>query len=338
MIDVGVKELTGESSTADAWGSLVPDYAPGDKVAIKVNINNNGTDNYIDALPHPVNGIIVGLMSTGVLENDIYVMEPSRVFPTKIGDPILGLYSDVLIWDTWWGGTYGHKVSYSSTDPSLTVTHAHPDLSDSKLPDQMADVKYLINIPIIKGHPGGAGITLTFKNNFGFLKEISKLHPYCYIENPDYSYDMNPLHDIYLNSHIRDKTILIIGDAIFGHRFSNTGIPEVWNTFDGEFPKSIFVSNDPVAIDSVMFDFSTAEFTKPIEAQEYLHRAVELGLGTHDHWDNPIDKQYALIDFIQRDLSSTGRLDVDRIIKDHKDNNATEQDVKDTISDYMTQP
>ncbi len=339
MVERGIKELTGLSSSISAWQQIIPNYSVGKKIAIKININNSGSDTYIDALPQPVNAVIAGLRSMGVEESDIYVMEPSRVFPATIGDPILSLYPDTYIWDVYWGRTYGHGVSYTSGDPLLTIRHGlYPSLTDSKLPDQLGDATYLINIPILKGHPGSAEITLTFKNNFGFFESgsnISKFHQYCYPGNGNYSYNDNPLIDIYQNTHIKDKTVLILGDALFAHRTSNTGVPEVWNTFGGEFPNSLFFSTDPVAIDSVMWDFSNDEYTKVSDGQLYLHRAMELGLGTHEHWNNPTDKEYANIDFRKFDISAVSRLDIDRKVKDFKAENTTEQEVKDVIDEYM---
>jgi uncharacterized protein (DUF362 family) len=291
MIENGIIELTGRSSAVLAWRRIIPNYSQGKKIGIKININNGGNDNHIDALPAPVNAVIAGLKSIGVAESDIYILEPSRGIPTRIADPILSRYPNVVLWGY-------SEVTYSSPDPSLIIIHSHPTLSDSKLPDQLRELTYLINMPIIKGH-GGAGITLTFKNNFGFFQDanIGKFHPYTFLSGSQFTYDRNPLVDIYLNQHIRDKTVLIIGDALFGHRISNAGIPEVWNTFGGEFPNSIFLSTDPVAIDSVMFDFLNAEYPKPAESQLHLERAAEMGLGTHDHWNNPSDKRYSRIDF-----------------------------------------
>jgi len=40
MVDRGVMELTGAPSLAQAWRILVPNYAPGKAIAIKVNFNN----------------------------------------------------------------------------------------------------------------------------------------------------------------------------------------------------------------------------------------------------------------------------------------------------------
>jgi hypothetical protein len=297
MMETGITWLTGAPNAVSAWQQIIPNYLPGRKIAIKININNSGGGNNIDAFAAPINAVIAGLKSRGVSESDIYVLEPSRGFPTRIGDPILALYPGVLLWDAPWGGTYGYRVTYNSNDPSLIIDHMLPALSDSRLPDQLGEATYLINTPIIKGH-GEAGISLTFKNNFGFCRDISRFHPYTYIYSSNYSYDMNPLIDLYLNPNIKDKTVLIIGDAIFGERVSNTGVPESWNTFGREFPNSLFLSADPVAIDSVMYDFLNAEYPKPDASQLYLERAMELGLGTHDHWNNPTDKQYSNIDFV----------------------------------------
>ena len=337
MIDRGIKELTGSSNTVSAWQQIIPNYSAGKKIAIKVNMNNcwnlsNCSDINIDALPQPVNGIIAGLKSIGVLESDIYVMEPSKLLPSRFGDPILALYPNVLIWDAY--GTYGHAVTMNSSDPSLVIHHSSP-IADSHLPDQFLDIIYFMNMPILKGHSDSAGVTFTFKNNFGLFWSISKFHPYCYIYSPNYSYDKNPLHDIYLNPHVKDKTVLIVADALFGHRRTNAGPPQVWNTFGGKFPNSFFLSTDPVAVDSVMYDFLNAEYPKPLESQLYLHRAVELGLGTHEHWNNPTDKNYSVIDFRKIDMSAVNRLDIDRIIRDFKNGNATLQEVKELIMEYM---
>ena len=40
MVDQGVMQLTGTTSVSQAWQTLVPNYAPGKAIAIKVNFNN----------------------------------------------------------------------------------------------------------------------------------------------------------------------------------------------------------------------------------------------------------------------------------------------------------
>lgn len=90
--------------------------------------------------------------------------------------------------------------------------------------------------------------------------------------------------------------------------------------FGGNWPNSIFASMDPIAIDSVAFDFLAEEWPSEVlnsrygdgGAQDYLHEAALASnplsgtfydpagtgtrlksLGVHEHWNNAIDKQYS---------------------------------------------
>jgi len=155
----------------------------------------------------------------GVLEPDIYIMEPSREFSSRIVNPILALYPNVQFWDA--NGRQGHQVTFNySPSATTTIDHSNPGLTGdnnySYLPEQLGLASYLISVPIMKGH-GVANVSLTFKNHFGSLKKwtYAKLHDYALPFRTYYSYAMNPLHDIYLNPNIKDKTFLIVGDGLF---------------------------------------------------------------------------------------------------------------------------
>jgi hypothetical protein len=81
--------------------------------------------------------------------------------------------------------------------------------------------------------------------------------------------------------------------------------------FNGGYPASVFVSQDPVAIDSVGLDFLNAEWPEMANADNYLHEAAQIGappsktvykpdgtavtgsLGVHEHWDSPATKRYS---------------------------------------------
>jgi len=85
--------------------------------------------------------------------------------------------------------------------------------------------------------------------------------------------------------------------------------------FYGDWPSSLFVSQDPVAIDSVCCDFLSTEWNDYPHydgADDYLHEAALAdnppsgtfydpnndgigldSLGAHEHWNNPVDKQYS---------------------------------------------
>jgi len=69
MTDLGVINLTGTSTLANAWSAIIPSYVSGQKIAIKINLNNadcSDTDQIIDALPQPINSVIRGLKAIGV--------------------------------------------------------------------------------------------------------------------------------------------------------------------------------------------------------------------------------------------------------------------------------
>ena len=82
--------------------------------------------------------------------------------------------------------------------------------------------------------------------------------------------------------------------------------------FNGDWPSSIFVSQDPVAIDSVGLDFLDEECNLLANADKYLIEAAHAdnppskvfydpegdgvrmeSLGTHERWNNATDKQYS---------------------------------------------
>jgi hypothetical protein len=92
--------------------------------------------------------------------------------------------------------------------------------------------------------------------------------------------------------------------------------------FNNQYSSSLFVSLDPVAIESVGYDFLRSEFTvesgKDPSVQmpgvdDYLHQAADSGswptgikydpngtgwryttsLGTHEHWNNAAEKKYS---------------------------------------------
>ena len=84
MTDVGLMQLTNTSGRAEAWQTLLPNYQSGQRIAIKVNLNNCLEDgcqsNAIDALIEPVNAIIRGLVERGVSASDIWVYDVTHAW------------------------------------------------------------------------------------------------------------------------------------------------------------------------------------------------------------------------------------------------------------------
>jgi hypothetical protein len=106
--------------------------------------------------------------------------------------------------------------------------------------------------------------------------------------------------DIYKNHNFVDKTVLTIGDGLFGCWLNNYSEPEPWVTFNNQAPNSLFFSRDPVAMDCVMYDFLDAEVGVLAGGDDYLKLAAKELLGVYEHRasgaSNPED-WYRLIDY-----------------------------------------
>jgi hypothetical protein len=298
MVDQGVMALTGMTTVADAWSSLIPNYSPGEFIAIKVNFNNsdgcNDTDAQIDASMQPVNSVVRGLKLIGVPEANIWIYDASRRIPDRFVNG--NLYPGVVFRDT----GCRQSITWSSNDPDAYVTFlppaGHPAPPQTRIDDVLINCTYLIDMPILKPHRI-AGISLAFKNHFGDITSPWNLHSYIRLTDPLYRPDYNPLVDIYRNPHIAGKTVVVIGDGLFASQ-DFEGPPSFWSTFGDQLPNSLFFATDPVAIDCVMCDFLTAEISIPDAADDYLVLAQQAGLGTYERGD-PWGTGYDLIDYVR---------------------------------------
>lgn len=308
MVDRGVTALFGLSpaAVAEAWRRLTPDYVPGKRVAIKVNLNNSfecdsGTT-AIDAIAQPVNAVVRGLLSRGVCQEDIVVYDAIRFFPERVYQELA--YKGVQIHDR---GCYGYPATFSSSDPHAEVQFFPPGGSQPsvRLCDALIDAQYLINMPILKGHPL-AGVTLGFKNHFGSTNNPSGMHDYVTTSYPLID-QYDALVDLFSNPHIRYKTVLTIGDGIYGSRRYQNTPPQPWSTFGDTSPCSLFFSTDPIAIDCVMHDLLKAERgdSQPGVSNSYLELAGNAGLGIFeagDPWQTPYGSGYRKIVYQRIDL------------------------------------
>ncbi len=301
MVDQGMMALTGTSSVAAAWQALLPNYQPGQSIAIKVNLNNafqcDETDGQIDALMQPVNGVVRGLKQIGVSEKDIWVYDAVRTIPYRL--LAASQYSDVRFYGR---QPCGQQVAtFSSNDAYATVTFYPPSgvplPPPIKITDVLVEATYLINMPIMKTH-GGMGISLSFKNHLGTVDKPAAFHAYAGLKEPSYRSDYSALVDLYRNPHIAGKTVLTIGDGLFGALANNTARPSPWGTFGNRVPNSLFFATDPVAIDCVMCDFLAAEVDVPTKAADYLRLAGNAGLGVFESGD-PWGSGYSLIDYVR---------------------------------------
>jgi hypothetical protein len=307
MMAEGLKQLTDQSTVVAAWQTLLPSYAPEKTIAIKVNFNNSGgsctdNDNIIDGLIEPVNALIWGMKEMGIQEEDIWVYDAVRRLPDRFCSRCL--YPNVRFLDK----VCAERATFSSSDPNAEVSFGHSSLTARRITDAVINATYLINMPIIKDH-GIAGVTLGFKNHFGTIDQIVRsgddnLH--CYIDPADshYNSSYNPLLDIYLNPHIQDKTVLIVGDGLYGALGNCNVIPSRWSTFENDAPCSLFLAVDPVAVDCVMLDILDAEpasHPKRNGADDYLKLGASADLGVFERGD-PWSNSYSQISYLKVEL------------------------------------
>ncbi len=334
MLDQAVQTLKG-GSLSEAWGRVFSLPAPETRrLAIKVNCNNatdrvNGAGNIIDAIPEPAIATIRGFVLAGGHSANCSVFDattsaPQRYIATWFRQKVLAVYPDVNF--------DGFADSGGSSDAFDPRTHVTWDSAyrtppgETRMSNIVLNADYLVNIPIVKRH-NQANVTLSYKNHLGSISGPDKLHPYLYRDVTEASV----LADIMGSPVVpgdpsvrsfRDKTVLTVGDMLFGQPCTNFGHPpHPWTLYGGEWPNCLFVADDPVAADSVMADVLQGEPTGgggcgaiASWARRYLRIAEQKGQGVHEHVTlstanerfNPDWMTYSRIDYRYLDLWPSG--------------------------------
>ena len=201
----------------------------------------------------------------------------------------------------------------------------------------VADAKYMINFAVLKSHERN-GITVTAKNHFGSLSGGNdnsrkpttsgyyNLHsrlpletqaPAPTVGDRTQMAQYRPLVDLNGHAGMGGKTVLYLIDGIYGGK-GWAGVPSKWAMapFNNNWPASLFLSMDQVAIDSVAFDFLSQQWPDLAlgneGVQDYLHEmalannppsgtlydpehdsVAMTSQGVHEHWNNVTQKQYS---------------------------------------------
>lgn len=330
-------------------------YQDGEKIFIKINATSTWYSNFnpndlsivqnsyygiSETSPHLVLSVLRQLVNTvGVAQENIYVGDPMRhiykhcyqlwhsEFPlihyldhdgyadrekVEVSDEAIVYYSDrgaVLRTGTWDDASVGDPVY---KDSLYTI---------------FEKAEYLLNIPVLKGHMR-AGITMFAKNHFGSHSRSKAQHLHGGLVKPATDNPIRGDYGIYrvqvdLMGHelLGGKTLIYIMDALWPSDYE-INKPDKWmmHPFNNDWMSSLFLSFDPVAIESVGFDFLRSEYTtqrglatypQMDGVDDYLHQAASTtnwpsgieydpendgtvisSLGVHEHWNNPIDKQY----------------------------------------------
>ena len=338
MMATALKALTGEQTVGRSLSRIFPcgSSCRGRKVAVKVNFNNvTRSQSVMDANPQTVIALVRQLVQSesgvwsGFRQEDIYIYDVSRpadhenraYFPQMVKAEFPNVH---IVGENCTGGScdYGtERATFSSEEFEFDSNYCTPQYSH-RVAQFLKEVDYLIDMPLLKGYGGGIGATLSFKNHFGSTPNPIGLHPCLVSEGND-----EGLVAVYTarfhNSggswtSLAEKTVLIVGDGLYGNRSSNVSAPHDWRIFGNDSPNSLFVSQDVVAVDSVMYDVIVREacgdsagcLTNFERGQRHLEAAAQRqpSLGVHEHWQlrpgcsNGDDLEcwdYQVIDFVR---------------------------------------
>lgn len=301
-------------------------YSKGEKIAVKINLNNDRTSYddtpWINTSPHVIYAVVEGLVKdAGVAQEDIIIFDAIRYITPHLYDFIQKAYPGVKFIDGY-GGLPGRIKNEWITGK---ISYAVENKCGSGIAACVVEADYLINIYTAKGHPA-TGVTLSAKNHYGSIDG----RDHYYIKGPKMGYDKyNPLVEVMGHKDLGEKTVLYICDMLYSCYHSDAS-PIKWKMepFNGSWPASIFVSQDAIACDSVATDFLTAEFDgrtdipvgvnvkgKKVEmfcCDNFLHEASRAdnppsnivyapngdgvrmkSLGVHEHWNNAKEKKYS---------------------------------------------
>jgi len=277
--------------------------------------------------PQVVHAMLRQLVNVaGVRQESIFVGDTMR---NLYQDEYLKYYAEFpnVNYLSSFGNTSGRIKSGESASDLIFYSDKKSVMSEAgsdKLYAVMEEAEYLINLPAMKGH-NLAGITLCAKNHFGthVRPRAAHLHPGLNTDSSRKGYGFyRVLVDIMGNRYTGEKNLFYILDALWsGSNWNGLPVKFLMPPFNNHWSSSLMLSLDPVAIESVAVDFLRTEFSNPEHTvpyisepgvDDYLHQAADpknwpagivyapngdnipmKGLGVHEHWNNPMDKQYS---------------------------------------------
>jgi len=353
MMTLGICQLTGITDAFAAWDSLFRyfnkvhynqddvGYQAGDKIAIKINNIFSRSyawyGNQLRSNPQMIHALIWNLVYlAGVPEEDITFYD--CIF--YHGDPVYDYCHADFPGVRWAEGDATDRSGYETgpgddpgtreqveRDPDCVVYYSDPSMVNGSgevcFPTVVSEAKYIMSYSLPRPHSDLAGVTCCAKNFFGSVWHPTEYDYYHHWSpqsmhkavaahqmgdipmRPMGSY--NALVDLMGHKDLGGKAILLIGQCI--HQ-------DYWSAppFNGGYGSSIIMSQDFVAVESVLLDFlRSADWgLKDGTIDNYLHEASQAddppsatvydpendgtpleSLGVHEHWNNFTDKQYS---------------------------------------------
>jgi hypothetical protein len=373
MFDEAILNLTGQTTVAAAWDAMFKyynnsvgkgnvGYSAGEKVNIKLNLvnfhratnldtsgNQNGSfECYHNAIQMVLPMVRQLVNVVGVNDADIYIGSTIDGVPNHIFEPVKAEFPDVHFTD--YVGMTGREQAVKSETDFIYWSDPNSSFSEG-IPTYYAACEYLINFAVLKAHASN-GITVCAKNHYGSFcrTPMNWWHDWpggnAYLDLHNFMPDRvpgmghyRPIVDLLGHPKIDGNTVLWLIDGLYSAP-KESGNIVTWQMapFNNDNPSSLFVSLDPLAIDSVAYDFMYNEWD-PVNdpesyphydgADDYLHEAalapdppsgafydpdgdaVEMtSLGVHEHWNNAADKQYT------RNLGTGNGIELVKVVHD----------------------
>lgn len=317
-----------------------------------LSVATNGSYGISETSPQIIISVLRQLVNVvGVAQSDIYIGDPFRNIYKHCYDMWHNEFPNVHYMSRDNYTSLGREQLVASTTAKIFYsdkgTVLRENVWDAARPGGVAvttdyfykiyeDAEYMLNIPMLKGHKR-AGVTMFAKNHFGSNTRSDASHLHNGVVDPQETpnkpgvsrtdYGMYRVQvDLMGHKLLGGKTLFYLMDALWPAD-QEISFPKKFTMapFNTDWMSSVFASLDPVAIESVGYDFLRTEFTstrnigdgagtypqKPA-ADDYLHQASDptlwasgikydpdgngtilKSLGTHEHWNNATDKQYS---------------------------------------------
>ncbi len=268
MLNEAVRTLT----NGGGWPSLFPSYKTGEAVGIKVNCQWPR----VPTQPKVVAAIVNELVKMGIPNDKIVIWDAE---------------DGALMYSAMWSVSMEFRgVRTAATDklenPFDPVKTMDLQGKPAPLSRLLTGPAHLINVPVLKNH-FEAGITFALKNHVGSVGKDNKSRQLLFHYPID---EKNPIHKMagrgapiaeriaLINAapDIRNKTRLIVGDALFGvYTRGPLGEPEF--AYNG-----LIVGTDPVAIDHqarLIIEGERKKRNLPFVPSLHIDQAIKLGSG-----------------------------------------------------------
>lgn len=319
MISETICKLTEKNSDNLAWDAIFKyfnknhqngetGYQQGEKIAIKINLNNSTSHGIMDGSSNISPQMVLGLLRQLVLKANVqarYITfyDVSRQIPSTIYDLCKQEFPEVNFVDQEGGdgrikGVIDINNEIKWSQELVLEPLANPAYA-TYFPTCVTEAKYIINFSNLKAHTL-AGISLCSKNLFGSFiapnsmnlkpPQAAGVHPYIAVKDNDGYYmrpmkSYNALVDLMGDKNSGGKTLIYLIDGLFAATWQGVILDYrcKWKSspFNGNWTSSLFASFDIVAIESVCLDFFSSEQAVSEEMTEvsgnvdnYLHEAA----------------------------------------------------------------